>query len=157
MTNLTLSFSKKEIYALLFVAFVAFASFQNFFAIVFSSFDYTVAKSIIALKEIYLYFFVFLYFLLIVYRLTRLRLHLTPFEICILSFLVFITAYGIRSPYFNILSYRQAIILPVCLLFGIFFYRKTDLQTVKKYIFPIFVIVALSGFVEILLYDSQET
>jgi hypothetical protein len=68
-----------------------------------------------------------------------------------------ITVYGVMSPHFNILSYRQAIIVPVCIFFGIFFCRKTDLQTVIKYLFPIFVVVALSGFIEILLYDSHET
>ncbi len=140
----------------MFVMAFALAFSQNFFAILFSPFNPTLATLVLAGKEMYVLMALLLGIFFMFVRLTT--SFPPPYILVVMAtsfYLLFVT---VLSPHFNLLSLRQLFIIPFFFLYGWVFLGKTSLEHVRRYLLPLLLVVCLSGYLErFLLYDTSET
>lgn len=143
--------------ALLFSLAFALAFTQNFTAILLSPYSFTLARAALVAKELYIAAVLLL--AAIIFGATLVR-GVAPFrKPVVITWAVvaglFVCA-GI-SPSFNVLSFRQLLIIPLLVLYGACFTGRTELRFVWTVMFLMLVAVCLSGYVErFVLFDAQE-
>lgn len=141
-------------WALTFTGVIALAVFQNFIAIMLSPTTPTLARGVLVAKEVYLALVLGISILLV---LARGRFVLQPYVMATVVFLMYLLAYGAVSPYFNLLSLRQLLIIPLFILFGYCFVGKTKLEHIQVYLFSLIGLLCISSYLErFLLYTSGE-
>jgi hypothetical protein len=134
-------------------------SIQNLCAIVLSNFSYTFAEAMVAVKDAYLYLILLLFACSIGWRLCKFRIKYACAEdvLIFLATVYFIVGYVI-SPFRNLSSFRQLMIIPLFYAFGRFFASRVDFSCIKKAIFLIMILVCFSGYIErFVLFDQQES
>jgi len=147
--NLQTFYNTRAFFALLIII-----AFQNILAMFFAKRMPVVAQAIFVTKEFYIAIVIFLVTLLILMTGRMKKELVIPFGMIL--YLLVVSAFA--SPYFNFVSLRQALILPVFLIFGFYFAGSIDIEKLSKWVFNIFFIAILLGLFErLFIYNENET
>lgn len=143
--------------ALIFSLAFVLAFSQNFIAILLSPYSFTLARAALAAKELYIAAVLALVALLFAASLARGR---GPFRKGVMvtwAIVAGLFVYAGLSPAFNVLSFRQLLIIPLLMLYGACFSSRTELRYIWTIMLVLLVGVCLSGYLErFVLFDADE-
>jgi hypothetical protein len=143
--------------ALLFSIAFFLAFTQNFVAILLSPYSFTFARAMLVAKEVYIDAVLFLGAIAFLASVAAGRITFRKPVALMWAVIVGLCAYAVISPAFNLLSFRQLLIIPLLALYGSCFSARTDLRSVWVIVLALLVAVCLSGYIErFVLFDSQE-
>lgn len=143
--------------ALIFSFAFVLAFTQNFTAILVSPYSFTLARAALAAKELYIAGVLALAAVLFAASLAR---GAGPFRKAVMvtwAVVAGLFVYAGLSPAFNVLSFRQLLIVPLLMLYGACFTRRTELRYIWTIMLVLLIGVCLSGYLErFVLFDADE-
>jgi hypothetical protein len=153
MATMLTADQRLDVRARAFFALLIIMAVQNIVAMVLARFNSPAAQAAFVAKELYIAAVISISMLTVILtgRLNREAV----FPLGLIAYLLSVSVLG--SPYFNLVSLRQALIIPVFIMFGVWFADKADIGRIAKWVFPFYVTIVLLGFVErFVLYDQSE-
>jgi len=140
-------------YTYAFFAFLVVISLQNILVMAFAKHSTPIAMAIFVTKELYIAI------VMCLVAITVLMTGRVKKELIIpLGMITYLLINSVvASPYFNLVSLRQALIIPVFLVFGFYFARRTHIGKLSKWVFNLYLLIVLLGLFErFFLYTEDE-
>jgi len=127
---------------------------QNILAMLLAKSIPSIAMVVFGIKELYMATIMLLMVILILANGKFHKELIIP--LCIILYLFVISIFA--SPYFNLMSLRQALIIPFFFIFGFFFVNKIEINKFANLVFKFYIIIVLLGLFErFVLYTEDES